>query len=412
MTRLSWLDRTIAGACLVLCAATMFLNWQSPVARMLLRGERVSGLLIGSDYEDNTRHSDTLMYVSFDPTTRFLDVLSIPRDTQVSFKELPAVRRVNEIFAYEFHHAGKDFNIASLALKARVETLLSSGTAAGLKIPYYFTIDYHAFRALIDAMGGIFVRVTEPMNYDDNWGHLHIHFQPGTYLMNGKTALEYVRFRGSNADQGRVMRQQLFIKEVLKRLKSPIVLWSLPHYARLVLEGIHTNFSVWDMFSLLIEARRTDWKNLRLFAVPGIPSGMLWKMNPEKTAQIIALMQTPVASAAHPVVDRGRAMLESQSAITVEVWNASNYSKLTPIVVKILRDKGFDVVKHGAYKTRQQRTLVIDRSGHLRPAQAVADALRFANPDTLSRIDLTRQVDVSVLLGNDAYVAPRSGTGL
>jgi len=46
-------------------------------------------------------------------------------------------------------------------------------------------------------------------------GHLHIHFQPGTYLMNGHTALQYVRFRGSNADQGRVLRQQLFVKELL-----------------------------------------------------------------------------------------------------------------------------------------------------------------------------------------------------
>src|SRR3954466_4185833 len=128
MRKIGRLDYSLAGVFLFLCLATMLLNATSPVARSLLRGERVSGLLIGSDYEDNTRHSDTLMYVSFDPGTRFLDVLSVPRDTQVSIKELPAVRRVNEIFAYEFNHSGKDFNIASLALKARVETLLSSGT--------------------------------------------------------------------------------------------------------------------------------------------------------------------------------------------------------------------------------------------------------------------------------------------
>src|SRR5258708_6493782 len=362
MKRVAWIDFGFAGACLALSLATMWLNWQSPVARTLLKGERISGLLIGSDYEDRTRHSDTLMYVSYEPQGRFLDVLSIPRDTQVSIKDLPAVRRVNEIFAYEFHHAGKDFNIASMALKSYVETLLSSGTASPLQIPFYFTIDYDSFRSLIDAMGGIYVRVTEPMNYDDNWGHLHIHLEPGTYLMNGHTALLYVRYRGSNADQGRVLRQQIFVKDMLKRLKSPVVLFSLPRYAKVVLDGLHTNFSTWDLFALLLEGHRMDGRNLRLFAVPGTPSGMLWKLNPEMTRHIVALMQAPVTRNPPSLQGQSRATLESRGAATVEVWNASNHPNVAHTVVQLLRDKGFDVVVFGNFATRQQRTLAIDRS--------------------------------------------------
>jgi LCP family protein required for cell wall assembly len=405
MKRITWLDYSVAGFFLSLSLLTILLNAQSPVARMLLRGERVSGLLIGSDYEDNTRHSDTLMYLSYDPSSRFLDVLSVPRDTQVSIPELPAVRRVNEIFAYEFRHSGRDFNISSMALKGYVETLLSSGSVTALRIPNYFTIDYSAFRALIDAMGGIYVRVTEAMNYDDNWGHLHIHFTPGTYLMNGHTALEYVRYRGGgNADQGRRMRQQIFIKDVLRRLKSPMVLWNLPHYAQVVLHGIHTNFSLWDLTVLLIEGRRMDWKNLRLFDLPGSPNGMLWKVNPEKMSHIVAMMSAPVVRAAPIAVsERNRASLETLGAPTVEVWNASSRPSQTMAVVQTLRDKGFDVVKYGPFKTRQARTLVLDRSGHLRPAQAVAEVLQAAAPEVLSRVDFSRQVDVSVILGNDAF---------
>ena len=70
-----------------------------------------------------------------------------------------------------------------------------------LDIPYFFTIDYQGFRSLIDAMGGVYVKVNEPMHYDDSWGKLHIHFDPGTYLLDGKKSLEYVRFRGGSADQ-------------------------------------------------------------------------------------------------------------------------------------------------------------------------------------------------------------------
>src|SRR5437588_645152 len=82
-------DIAIAGVCVTFSLLTMGLNAQSPIAMALQSGRRINGLLIGSDYEDYTRHSDTLMFVSYDPQTRFLDVLSIPRDTMVSLPSQP-----------------------------------------------------------------------------------------------------------------------------------------------------------------------------------------------------------------------------------------------------------------------------------------------------------------------------------
>src|SRR5476649_488335 len=142
MNRARIFDLTILGVCGVAALMTLALNLQSPVAQSLSRDERLWGLLIGSDYEDNARHSDTLMTVSYEPQTRFLDVLSIPRDTMVAFPELPHVHRINEIFTYEFRHSGKSFELSSLALKSDVEILLSSATAQTVTLPYFFTIDY------------------------------------------------------------------------------------------------------------------------------------------------------------------------------------------------------------------------------------------------------------------------------
>lgn len=397
-------DRLILAACAGLSVLTMGLTWQSPVARSLMEEESFRGLVIGSDYEDNTRHSDTMMVVSYDPKTRFLDVLSIPRDTMIADPSRPSIRRVNEIFAYEFRHTGKDFTIASLALKSQIETMLSSGTAGGFAIPYFFTIDYDGFRSLIDALGGVYVKVSEPMNYDDNWGHLHIHFTPGTYLLDGKRALEYVRFRGKSADQGRVRRQQIFVREFLKRLKNPALLWRLPHYAHELLSGFHTNLSTWDMAALLLEGRRVQWKNIRLMSLPGAPLGSLWKMNPETTQEIVAMMQ---ASAA----DRGAMDALSTGAAwrgraTVEVWNASDTPQSARSVMALLRRKGFDVVKIGDFSSRQAQTLIVDRSGDIRAAQAVAEALREdGSGEVISRPEPSLHVDVSVILGND-YKAP------
>ncbi len=399
-------DRFILIACAVMSLLTMGLTWQSPVARSLIEEERIRGLLLGSDYEDKTRHSDTMMVISYDPQSRFLDVLSIPRDTMVSIPQMPAVRRINEVFAHEFHHSGKDFEITSLAVKNVVETMLSSGSAQGFAIPYFFTIDYEGFRAFVDAIGGVYVKVTEPMNYDDSWGHLHIHFEPGTYLLDGKRALEYVRYRGKSADQGRVRRQQIFVREVLKRLKSPALVWRLPHYARTVLSGFHTNLSVWDMATLLLEGRRVGWKNIRLMSLPGTPYGNLWKMNPETTQKVVAMMSVPFAQRDSYESQVARSAWRGHS--TVEVWNASDKPQAARIVMNFLRKNGFDVVKIGDFSTRQNQTLVVDRSGDLRPAQAVANVLKDnVSAEVVSRPEPSLHVDVSVILGNDFQVTEK-----
>jgi len=408
---MNYVDRFILAGCAGLSLLTMGLTWQSPVARALMEEKRFRGLVIGADYEDNARHSDTMMVVSYDPKTRFLDVLSIPRDTMISDPSRPSIRRMNEIFAYEFKHTGKDFTIASLAVKSQIETLLSSGTVSGLpagrpgfEIPYFFTVDYGGFRSLIDAIGGVYVKVTEPMNYDDNWGHLHIHFEPGTYLLDGRKALEFVRFRGRSADQGRVRRQQIFVRELLKRLKNPALLWRLPHYTQALLAGFHTNLSLPDMASLLLEGRRVQWKNIRLMSLPGAPVGMLWKMNPDTTQKIVAMMQSSGSTRAELESLAGGAAWRGRA--TVEVWNASNRAQAARWAMALLRKKGFDVVKIGDFSSRQNQTLIVDRSGDVRAAQAVADALKDgAVGEVVSRPEPSLHVDVSVILGND-YLVP------
>jgi LytR cell envelope-related transcriptional attenuator len=93
---------------------------------------------------------------------------------------------------------------------------------------------------------------------------------------------------------------------------------------------------------------------------------------------------------------------------TVEVWNASNKPQVAKIVMNLLRQKGFDVVKIGDFSTRQYQTLVLDRSGDLRPAQAVADGLKDgASPEVVSRPEPALHVDVSVIIGNDYQISEK-----
>ena len=62
------------------------------------------------------------------------------------------------------------------------------------------------------------------MDYDDNWGHLHIHLKPGMQHLNGKQAIGFVRFRHSDNDLVRTRRQQALIAALKAKLREPSAL--------------------------------------------------------------------------------------------------------------------------------------------------------------------------------------------
>jgi len=108
------------------------------------------------------------------------------------------------------------------------------------------------------------------MNYDDNWGKLHIHFEPGSRHLDGKSALEYVRFRETPAaDIGRITRQQRFLKIVLAKLKNPSVLFRFPMAVNSALKDVETNLTIWDMTVGALELKDLSMKNIRLAQLPG-----------------------------------------------------------------------------------------------------------------------------------------------
>ena len=72
---------------------------------------------------------------------------------------------------------------------------------------------------LIDGIGGVEVAVEKDMDYDDNWGHLHIHLKEGWQTLDGDRAEQYSRFRkDEEGDLGRIRRQQ----QVLYAIKNKV----------------------------------------------------------------------------------------------------------------------------------------------------------------------------------------------
>jgi len=166
-------------------------------------------------------------------------------------------------------------------------------------------------------------------------------------------------FRGGSADQGRVRRQQLFVKEVLKRLKNPSILWRMPEYSKVFLSGFHTNvFSVGYVFDA---SGRTAHELVQL-AVDLPPGSAEWqsveagsrKYPPRRGHD--AISPAPRNRIAKPSTTRLQPG-EKRAAIDRRGLERSSKSNAARAAMQLLREKGFDVVLFGNFSTRSSRRL-------------------------------------------------------
>lgn len=91
--------------------------------------------------------------------------------------------------------------------------------------------------------------------------------------------------------------------------------------------------------------------------------------------------------------------------VRVEVINATKTSGLARRATRLLRDRGFDVVKYSTSSTTQDSTVVVDVTGHPEWAKLVGQALGGARVE--ARPDTSRYVDVTVVLGSTWRAPPQ-----
>ena len=190
-------------------------------------------LVMGIDSVEGTHRSDTIFVLGVNPSKKKLMMLSIPRDTRVIIEEKG--RKINEILP----------RYGEPTLRAILEDLLK------IKITRKVEVGFESFISVVDAIGGVDINIEKPMHYDDNWGNLHIHFNPGMNHLNGQDALRYVRFRkDAMADLGRIKRQQDFVKAVIKKIFSPATIVRLPSIIETAFKYIKTDFTLQEILTL------------------------------------------------------------------------------------------------------------------------------------------------------------------
>ncbi len=211
----------------IIKSITKDMDVDSPNYSALKEQGKFNILIMGEDDVEGSRRSDTILLATIDVDDKNVRVLSLPRDTRVAIPG-HGTQKLNHAFAF----GGPQL------MQATIEQYI------GMPILYYLVIDYDSFPALIDTMGGVEIDVKKKMRYVDRAGKLDINIQPGLQVMDGKTALHFVRFRkDALGDIGRVQRQQQFIKAMLKKLYDPRVVVKIPELTTQMMKILKTDMS-------------------------------------------------------------------------------------------------------------------------------------------------------------------------
>ncbi len=221
----------------------------------LLSGKK-NIVVMGCDIrKDDVGRSDTLFVVMLDKSKKNAALLSVPRDTRVKIKG-HGWDKINAAFAY----GGQKLT------RETVQDFL------GIKLDNYVLVDFRGFKGLVDAVGGVDINVEKRMYYYDPYDGFEIDLRPGMQHMDGKTAMQYVRYRDEEGDIGRIRRQQKFLMALYRHIASKNIIAKIPGVSKQIMSMVKTDLSLKEMVELGNVMRDMVEKDgLKMSMVPGEP---------------------------------------------------------------------------------------------------------------------------------------------
>ncbi|MEM9950600.1 MAG: LCP family protein [Chloroflexota bacterium] len=198
-------------------------------------------VVMGLDSRGNegmTTRSDSIIVVGVQPSQLDVSMMSIPRDIFISVPNY-GLQRINTINVLgELETDGR----GAILLAESIETSFNIG------VDRYVRLDFQAFIALVDAVGGITIDV--PNVVVDNafptpdYGTITVRFEQGVQQMDGERALIYARTRHQDDDYRRAERQQQVITALSQKLANPMN-W-IPAWVA-IQSNMDTNMTIMDI---------------------------------------------------------------------------------------------------------------------------------------------------------------------
>jgi len=193
-------------------------------------------LLLGTDYPYNQNdpgRADSIMILSLDFRDNSARLVSIERGIGAPILSGQYKGQWDWI-THLYHYGGADMMLETVRYCFKLD------------VERYAQVDFDAFVNVVNALGGIDIRLSEAeaarLNLAVGWNHL-----------GGQDALGYARLRSIDSDWVRITRQRQVIQACMDRLKGAD-LATLNRTADAVLPYIHTNLSQREILSLMTKA--------------------------------------------------------------------------------------------------------------------------------------------------------------
>ncbi|WP_328289520.1 LCP family protein [Nocardia aurantiaca] len=371
----------------------------------------------GSVADAEGARSDTVMLVNIPANRARVVAVSFPRDLDVSRPVCEGWDNDKAVYTGEkFPAADGDKLNATYALGGpkcltKVITKLS-----GLKINHFVGIDFSGFESMVDVVGGVEVCTTKPL-VDEVLGTVLT--TPGKQVVNGSTALDYVRARHvygeERSDYDRINRQQRFLSSLLRSALSSKVLFDpgklngfINAFAQ---HSFMDNVSTKDLLTLGRSLQKMQAGSITFLTVPTAGTTSYGNEIPRES-DIKAIFRaviddqplpgekktdTPASTSAAPVAKPKPAAVDPNT-VSVQVSNGSGQAGIAGTTATRLAAQGFQIYSTGNYADgTSAKTKVRFSSGHEAEAGTVASAIPGAVLEPASGLGSI----VEVVLGSD-----------
>ena len=216
------------------------------------RHSRFTMLVAGMDRRPNESgiafRTDTMLLISIDPKSERIGILSLPRDLYVHISNYEEQRLNAALFFGETQWPGYGPTLLLQTVQANL----------GIRVHAYALLDFAAFIALVDAVGGIDIILEEAVDdptYPDLYrGYDPFYLAPGAHHLDGKQALKFARTRHGGSDMQRSGRQQQVLfalrERILRLHQLPILLARTPSLLASLRDSLYTNLELDDIVGL------------------------------------------------------------------------------------------------------------------------------------------------------------------
>jgi len=197
--------------------------------------------------------SDTIMLVNIPANRKRVVAVSFPRDLAIAPMNCQAWDPETGKYGPVYDKTNDEWSDNERLTTSKLNSAYALGgpkclvkviqKISGLAINRFMAVDFAGFSAMVDALGGVEVCSTTPLE-DAELGTVLA--DAGRQKLDGPTALNYVRARSItteyNGDYGRIKRQQLFLSSLLRSMISTDTLFDLDKLDQVVNTFIDDSF--------------------------------------------------------------------------------------------------------------------------------------------------------------------------